>query len=112
MEFCLKSARIWQIVGYIIVIVKIVIPLVIIILGIIDLGKAVVSSDDKAISKSVKSLAMRIVAAVCIFFVPTVVSFVIGVVDTSVNDDSAICRSCISNPGGDTCSGAYSALNE
>ena len=112
MNFCYKSARIWQIVGYIIVIVKIVIPLVIIILGIIDLGKAVVSSDDKAISKSVKSLAMRIVAAVCIFFVPTVVSFVIGVVDTSVNDDSAICRSCISNPGGDTCSGAYSALNE
>ena len=49
MDFCYKSARIWQIVGYIIAIVKIIIPLVIIILGVIDLGRAVVSSDQKII---------------------------------------------------------------
>ena len=110
--FCAETANIWRLVGYFLMVFKIAIPIILIVLGMIDLGKAVVSSDDKAISKSVKSLAMRIGAAVCIFFVPTVVSFVIGVVDTSVIDDSAICRSCISNPGGDTCSGAYSALNE
>lgn len=109
--FCAETANIWRLVGYFLMVFKIAIPIILIVLGMIDLGKAVISSDDKAISKSVKSLAMRVVAAVCIFFVPTVVTFVIGVVDTSVNDNSAICRACISSPGGDTCSGAYSAQN-
>ena len=108
--FCSETANIWRLVGYFLMVFKIAIPIILIVLGMIDLGKAVVSSDDKAISKSVKSLAMRIIAAVCIFFVPTIISFIIGVVDTSVNDDSAICRSCISSPTGDTCSSAYDAL--
>ena len=107
MSFCYKTAIIWQVVGYVFLIAKIVIPIILIILGMVDLGKAVISSDDKAISKAAKSLLMRVIAAVCIFFVPTIVSFVIQLVDTSVDDKNDICAKCISSPGGDVCTKAY-----
>ena len=62
--FCANTASIWQLVGVVLLIFKIVIPIILIILGMIDLGKAVISSDEKAIQKSAKTLAFRIIAAV------------------------------------------------
>ena len=47
MDFCYKTANIWQIIGYVFLILKIIITLILIILGIIDVGKAVISSDEK-----------------------------------------------------------------
>ena len=109
--FCTDTVNIWRLVGYFLMIFKIVIPIILIVLGMLDLGKAVVGSKDEEIKKSAKSLAMRIVAAVCIFFVPTIVSFVIRIVDTSVDELSQVCAACISNPGGSVCDSAYSAEN-
>ena len=106
-NFCRETVNIWRTVGYFLLIFKIVIPLILIILGMVDLGKAVVSSDDKAISKAAKSLLMRVIAAICIFFIPTIVSFVIRLVDTSVDDKNEMCARCISSPGGDVCEAAY-----
>ena len=106
-NFCGETSNIWRTVGYFLLIFKIVIPLILIILGMVDLGKAVVSSDDKAISKAAKSLLMRVIAAICIFFIPTIVSFVIRLVDTSVDDKNEICARCISSPCGDVCEAAY-----
>lgn len=108
-SFCAETSNIWRTVGYFLLVFKIVIPIILIILGMVDLGKAVISSDDKAISKAAKSLLMRVIAAVAIFFVPTIVSFVIGLVDTSVDDRYDVCAKCISSPGGDTCTDAYEA---
>ena len=56
MEFCYKTAKVWQIVGYAIMIIKIIVPLVLIILGMIDFFKAIMDSDAKAISKTASSL--------------------------------------------------------
>ena len=100
-NFCVDTSNIWRMVGYFLLVFKIVIPIILIILGMIDLGKAVVASKDDAIKSSAKSLAMRIVAAVCIFFIPTIVSFVIRLVDTSVDDMASVCAACISTPGGE-----------
>lgn len=98
--FCTDTVNIWRTVGYFLYIFKIVVPIILIIFGMIDLGKAVISSDDKAVSKAAKSLLMRCIAAVCIFFVPTIVSFVVKLVDTSAADNSTVCANCISSPGG------------
>ncbi len=109
--FCARTADIWQLVGVILLIFKIVIPIILIVLGMIDLGKAVVSSDEKAIQKSAKTLGLRIVAAVCIFFVPSLISFVFSVISAFNNDvkaDFDVCKTCIVHPnkkeGTGTCS--------
>lgn len=105
--FCSDTANIWRTVGYFLLVFKIVIPIILIILGMVDLGKAVISSDNKEVSKAAKSLLMRCIAAVAIFFIPTIVSFVIRLVDTSTSDKYEVCAKCISSPGGDVCTDAY-----
>ncbi len=105
--FCATSANIWQVVGYVLLVFKIVIPIILIVLGMIDLGKAVVASKDDEIKKSVKSLGMRAVSAVIIFFVPTLVGLVMGLVSnfgaSGAQNDFNICRSCLVNPNKGAC---------
>lgn len=105
-NFCFQTSNIWRTVGYFLFIFKIVIPIILIILGMVDLGKAVISSDDKAISKAAKSLMMRVIAAVAIFFVPTIVSFVIQLVGGAQGDYDT-CAACLSSPSGPVCTDAY-----
>ena len=59
-------------------IIQIGIPILLIIMGSIDLGKAVLSSDDKEIKAATGRLVKRAIAAVAVFFVATIVSLVMG----------------------------------
>ncbi len=98
--FCSETASIWMILGYLVLIIKIVIPLLLIVFGMIDLGKAVIASKDDAIKSSVSSLVKRFIAAIAIFFVPTLVSAVfnlIGVV--AEGQDANVCVQCVTNVG-------------
>lgn len=100
-NFCAQTANIWKILGYVVMIIKIVIPLLLIIFGMIDLGKAVVSSDEKAISKSVNQLIRRFIAAIVIFFIPTIVSAIfnaVGIMGTEQADYNN-CVQCVTNVG-------------
>ncbi len=106
-DFCGETVQIWRLVGLFLLVFKIVIPIILIVLGMIDFGKAVVGSKDDEIKKSAKALGMRVIAAVAIFFVPTLISFIIRVVDQSVDELSKTCAACISSPTGETCDTAY-----
>lgn len=68
-------------------IIQIGIPIILIIMGSIDLGKAVLSSDDKEIKGATSKLIKRAIAAVAVFFVATVVSLLMGMFG---NSDSGI----------------------
>ena len=106
-NFCTESADIWQIVGYLLLVFKIVIPIIIIILGMIDLGKAVVSSDEKAITKSAKTLLIRVLAGILIFFVPTIVGLIFSLVDgfkSEVEGKWTVCKNCVVSPTSNKCS--------
>lgn len=104
-RFCQDSASLFQVVGWLLLIFKIVIPILLIILGMIDLGKAVVSSDDKAVQKAGNSLLHRVLMAIAIFFVPTIVGLIFRMVGgfTEVKTQYDLCAACITSPGGDTC---------
>jgi len=110
LEFCTKSAGLWALVGKILFVFKIVIPLLLIIFGMIDLGKAVISSDEKEIKNATTSIMRRLIAAVVIFFIPTIVGAVFGLIDNFNNDkdtaDYDICEACITKPNGDVCKAA------
>ena len=95
--FCTRLKSPLKFIGYILLIVKIVIPLILIVFGIIDLFKAVTAGKDGEVAKSLKSLAFRIIAGVAIFFVPTIISFVFSLVDgfDSVKSEYDICQRCI-----------------
>ncbi len=67
-------------------IVQIIIPIVLLIFGIIDLGKAVIASDDKEIKAAQSRLIKRCIYAALIFFVVTIVSLVMDIVAKGAED--------------------------
>lgn len=99
--FCSSTANIWQIVGYVLLVFKIVIPLLLIVFGMIDLGKAVIASKEDEIKKATGSLVRRAIAAIVIFLLPTLISFImtaIGGFNEEAKADFEVCKSCITNP--------------
>lgn len=68
-------------------IVQIGIPLILIVLGTIDLGKAVISSDDKEVKGAQSRLIKRCIYAVAIFFVTTLVIILMDLVAGAVGTD-------------------------
>lgn len=98
-NFCAQTANIWKVVGYFVLILKIVIPLALIVLGMIDLGKAVISSDEKAIKTATNSLIRRFIAAVLIFFIPTIVNAIFSTLEVmkGIETDYNKCVVCVTN---------------
>lgn len=61
-------------------IVQIGIPIILIVLGTIDLGKAVISSDEKQVKEAQSRLIKRCVYAIAIFFIVTIVRLVFSTI--------------------------------
>ncbi len=76
-------------------ILKIMIPILLIILGGIDFAQAVISSDEKQISKSTMKLVQRVIAGIAIFLVPTLVEYVFDLVDTNATNRYKNCYECL-----------------
>ena len=61
-------------------IIKIVVPILLLIMGAIDLAKAVLASDDKEIKAATSKLTKRAIAAAAVFFAVTIVDVIMGIV--------------------------------
>lgn len=90
------------IIGHVIRLAKILIPIIIIGFGMFDLFKAIVGSKDDEIKKSFKSLIMRCLAGVCIFFLPAFIDLIFSWVDgweTTYQGSYEECFKCIWDVG-------------
>lgn len=63
--------------------IQIGIPIILIIMGSLDLGKAVLSNDEKEIKGATGKLIKRAIAAVAVFFVVTLVTLLMGMFGTT-----------------------------
>lgn len=100
-KFCEEDGvlKTFQIVSYLIMIIKILVPLLLIIFGSIDLGKAVIAGDDKAIQAASKMLVTRAIGGIIIFFIPTIINFAVGLVASwsSVKNEFINCQTCLNS---------------
>ena len=72
-------------------ILQIGIPIILIVLAMIDLGKIVVASKEDEIKKTQKMLIKRVIYAVAIFFVVTIVTLVFNLlVDTGATEGTDV----------------------
>lgn len=102
--FCGETAGIWRFIGFIIHIIRIAIPIIIILLGTIDLGKAVIAGDDDKIKAARKSFIMRIVYGVAIFFVFPIVETIFGLLGADITTGNAkVCYVCARRPNSNAC---------
>ena len=87
----------------IIPLIQIGIPIILIILGMFDLGKAVMASKEDEIKNAQKMLIKRCIYAVAIFFVVLIVNVVMGLLtyteDTNVTNGSTDWKTCWDSAG-------------
>lgn len=99
-DFCRDTAPIWGFIGNIVNILQIGIPVIIVLLATIDLGKAVMAGEDKKIKEAQKMLLLRLVYGVAIFFVVIIVKVVFGLIGQDVDaGDKGVCFNCVAKPG-------------
>lgn len=103
-SFCSGTVEgVFTTIGWIFFILKIVIPIILIVMGSVDLAKAVVASKDDEIKKAVGSLVKRAVLGILIFFIPTILSFVVELIGgNDIYDEESgtfgRCTYCMLNP--------------
>ncbi len=104
-SFCIKTSSIWQLIGYFLFVLKVVVPLIIIILGVIDLVKALTSSKDDEVNNAAKMLAIRAVIGISIFFIPSIISLIFSFIKSASPYVSAAeaCQSCLLKPFYEDC---------
>ena len=102
-DFCTKDnvKRVFRGIGWLIVIIKIIVPLVIIAFGVIEFAKAMVSSKEEEIKKAGKNLVISSILGIFVFFIPAIISFVTGLVggEDIYNESFGVCTNCMLNPG-------------
>lgn len=113
--FCHNTHSFLGILGWVIVVLKIAIPLVIIVRGIVGLGKvAVTTGKPEDLQKAIKDMAWRIAGGIAIYFIPGLVMMVMGLFsqwNTTLEDynsyrDFDVCKACILKPYDSSCTNA------
>ena len=102
--FCADTAGIWRVVGFVIYIIRIAIPILIVLLGTLDLGKAVIAGEDKKIKEAQKTFIMRIIYGIAIFFVFPIVEVIFGLLGFDVEHSyQRVCWECATHPTNENC---------
>lgn len=83
----------------VVTIVQWVIPVILIVLGMIDLGKAVTSNDEKQMKEAQKTLIKRVIYAVLVLFIVAIVRFVFSALAPDDNSKQSVsaCINCFIN---------------
>lgn len=87
--------------GYLLMVAKVAIPLIIIVMGTIDLFKSVIDKDEKSFAKQLKILIMRIVAGIFVFFLPSIIYALFGIssdLNIVSEDKYKGCIDCVLKP--------------
>lgn len=80
-------------------VIQIAIPIILLVLCTLDLGKAVIGSDDKENKKIIKRLLRRCVYAILIFFIVTFISLIFTMIGTiTENETLEKWSECWNNP--------------
>ena len=83
-----NTAFLMSLLGKILKVIHIAVPILLVVFVSIDLVKALISQDDEMVSKTVRSIRNRMIAAVVVFFIPTIVEFMLSKVFITLNMDS------------------------
>ena len=99
-------------IGRIVNIIKVIVPVILIIMGMIDMAKATTASDEKQMQTSRKMFIKRIIYAVMVLFVVSIVQLLFTILQTSVFKTESNLLSCVSCVIGNACDSEEIDLKE
>jgi len=86
-----------EIIGLIVTLIKIGVPVLLIVFGMLDLGKAVMAQKEDEIKKSQQTFLKRLLSAALVFFVIMIVQVIFNLVAKDNNGNMWDCISCFIN---------------
>lgn len=95
-DLCGELKPVLRLVGYVVLAIKIVVPIILIVVGMMDLAKAVTEKKEDDIKKAQQGLVSKAIAAVLVFLVITIVGVLMSLVGSEKYQD---CMQCINSPG-------------
>ena len=99
-DLCDSMAPGLRIVGIVVLGIRIAVPIILIVVGMLDLAKAVTEKSEDNIKKAQQGLIKKAIAAGLVFLVTFLVDVVMLVVGTG---DYKECKPCITSPFGADC---------
>ncbi len=75
-----KEINVIYILSVALLIIRIVVPILLIVVGMIGLMKAMLQNSDADITKELKKLVPKVIAAILVFLLPTLVAFIMKLV--------------------------------
>lgn len=104
---CEDFAHTIRIGGYLVLLVRVLLPIIIIAKSTMSLISVVTNGKPEELQKKAKQLGVSLIAGILIFFVPTIINVIFGFIsdyNNGITEDSKICTACIFDPLGSTCS--------
>lgn len=86
-----------QVVSVVVTVIKIGIPILLIILGMIDLGKAVMAQKEDEIKKGQALFVKRLIGAILVFLVVFIVQIIVRFIASGDNTNISSCINCFIN---------------
>jgi hypothetical protein len=77
-----------RIIALIVLFIQVFVPILLIVWGMLDLGKAVMAQKEDEIKKGQNIFIKRLIAAAIVFFVVTIVKFLVGLVADSTQSQN------------------------
>ena len=93
--------KVLKIFGYILLLAKVIIPLLIIGFGTFDIYKSVIDKDEKSLGKQVKRLGIRVVTGIMVFFIPNFIYAIFSLSDKLniiETEQYNTCATCLLDP--------------
>lgn len=89
MQMCCNMRPFLNIIRYVIVIIQFSVPLLLIILGTVDMFKAMTKGDEKENKKIIDTFVKRLIYGVVIFIVPFLVKLVLQMINDNILNNQA-----------------------
>lgn len=103
-DICQNTVNAWRIVGYFITIIKIIVPIVIIVTGVVPIFNVIVKGSAEEMSKSIITFGKKLAAGIIVFYVPYIITSSVNILTSAKEDDDIfICTSCFNEPSGEAC---------
>lgn len=94
-ELCTQLEPILRLVGWVVLGIKIAVPIILIVIGMMDLAKAIAGKDEKVIKEAQSGLIKKAIAAVLVFLVATLVGVLMSLIGANEYEN---CTRCINTP--------------
>ena len=103
-DICLSTINAWRVIGYLLYIVRILVPLLIIIIATKSFFNVIVKGNLDETKKSFMNLLSKIVIGIIIFMIPSLINTLIVLLSgINFGEGFSMCSICMDSPGGLLC---------